>query len=106
MLTCTEEIYKGSYGFRVFGIDAVPRQVSSYVVAAFRTRTALDKLVAVLRAIDTNPLMYSHPEKFKRLERGIWEIKIGQNRLARVWDPKPTNLVALYGFNKKSDRWP
>ncbi len=63
-------------------------------------------MVAVLKAINTKPLTYSHDEKFKRLERRVWEIKIGQIRLACVWDPKPINLVAIYGFNKKTDRWP
>ncbi len=106
MLTCTAEIYKGNFGFRVFGTDLRPRQVSDYVNKTFENPRALDKLIAVLRAIDTRPLTYSHGEKFKRLEKGVWEIKIGQIRLACVWDPKPLNLIAVYGFNKKTDKWP
>jgi hypothetical protein len=106
MLTCTEEIYKGSFGFRAFGTDRQPRQVSEYMIKTFESQRNLDKLTAVLRAIDTRPLTYSHPQKFKRLEKGVWEIKIGQIRLACVWDPKPINLIAIYGFNKKVDRWP
>ncbi len=106
MLTCTEEIYKGIFGFRVFGTDFQPRQVSEYVTKAFKNERNLVKLVAVLKAINTKPLTYSHDEKFKRLERRVWEIKIGQIRLACVWDPKPINLIAVYGFNKKTDRWP
>ncbi len=106
MLTCTEEIFRGAYGFRVFGTESRSRQVSEYMERAFRGEKKLDKLVGVLAAIDTNPLMYSHEEKFKRLEKGVWEIKIGQIRLACVWDPKPINLVAIYGFDKKQDRWP
>ncbi len=106
MLTCAEEIYKGNFGFRVFGTDHQPHQVSEYMIGTFQNDRSLDKLVSVLRAIDTKPLTYSHNQKFKRLERGVWEIKIGQIRLACVWDPKPINLVAVYGFNKKTDRWP
>ena len=106
MLTCTEEIYKGNFGFRVFGTDLQTRQVSDYVIKTFGNQRNLDKLLAVLSAIDTEPLTYSHREKFKRLEKGVWEIKIGQIRVACVWDPKPLNLIAVYGFNKKADRWP
>lgn len=106
MLTCTQELYRGNFGFRVFGTDASPRQVSEFVLATFGNQRSLDKLTAVLRAIETNPLVYSHPEKFKPLEAGVWEIKIGQIRIACVWDPKPINLVAVYGVHKKTDRWP
>jgi hypothetical protein len=106
MLTCTEEIYRGGFGFRVFGTDVSPRQASEFVVATCRNQRSLDKLTAVLRAIDTAPLTYSHPEKFKRLEAGVWEIEIGRIRIACIWDPRPLNLIAVYGFQKKSDRWP
>lgn len=106
MLTSTEEIYKGNFGFRVFGTDLQPHQVSEYVKRTFKNEKTLVKLVAILKAIDTKPLTYYHPEKFKRLEKGVCEIKIGQIRLACVWDPKPINLIAIYGFNKKADRWP
>ena len=106
MLTCTEEIYKGNFGFRVFGTARQPHQVSEYMAKTFKNERNLDKLVAVLQAINTRPLTYSHYEKFKRLERGVWEIKIKQIRLACVWDPKPLHLIAVYGFNKKTDRWP
>ena len=106
MLTCSVEIYKGNFGFRVFGTDVSPRQVSEFVEQTFTNERILDKLIGVLRAVDTSPLTYSHAEKFKRLEAGVWEIKIGQIRLACLWDPKPLSLVAIYGFRKKSDKWP
>ena len=106
MLTCTEELYRKNFGFRVFGTDKEPRQVSKYIDKTFRSKKKTDQLVAVLNAINTDPLNFSHREKFKRLEPGVWEIKIKQIRLACVWDPKPLNLVAIYGFDKKADKWP
>ncbi|ORC35745.1 hypothetical protein B4O97_08900 [Marispirochaeta aestuarii] len=106
MLTCTEEIYKDNFGFRVFGKENATTQVYEFMDREFGNEKYRKKLISVLNAINSNPMFYSHPEKFKPVEDDVWEIKIKPYRIACIWDSKPYNLVAVYGFKKDKRKWP
>jgi len=64
------------------------------------------KIVRVLDAINTNPMTYTHPEKFKPLEGKIWEIKQHEIRIACYWQIRGELLVGIYGLRKKVNKWP
>jgi hypothetical protein len=105
MLTCTEEYFSGKFSFRIFGTDSLKTQVRNYLDEVL-DESFHKKLLTTLKAIDTDPLVFSHDEKFKRVEDGVWEIKIHTLRIACVWDPKPKYLIAIYSFTKKTQKWP
>ncbi len=105
MLNCTEILYSENFNFLVFGTETMPTQVRKYLDRLLERNLNQKKLTSILKAISSNPLMYSHRQKFKHLEGDVWEIKIKQIRIACVWDKKPINLIAIYGFNKKRDDW-
>lgn len=105
MLTSTEEIYKKNYRFRVYGTETLNTQVRNFLDSILVDKKIMRKLIAVLNAINTDPLLYSHEEKFKHLEKDVWEIKINSIRIACLWDKKPHNLIAFYGFKKKRQKW-
>jgi hypothetical protein len=104
MLTCTFEIYRERFSFRVFGTAKARTQVFRFLSSYLDGRTN-KKLVSVLNAINTDPLMYSHEQKFKHLEGDVWEIKIKSLRIACTWDPKPRNLIAVYAMIKDRPKW-
>lgn len=106
MLNCAEVFYSKNFNFLVFGTNTMPTQVRKYLDKVLKKDINQKKLTSILAAINSNPLMYSHDQKFKHLEADVWEIKIKQIRIACVWDKKPNNLVAIYGFNKKRNDWP
>ena len=106
MLTCTEEIFRENFGFRIFGKEDLRTQVYKFFDNEFGDAKIRRKLVSVLNAINSNPKMFSHAEKFKHLEDNVWEIKINQYRIACIWDAKPYNLIAIYAFKKNEVKWP
>ncbi|MDH5560972.1 MAG: hypothetical protein OEY59_08995 [Deltaproteobacteria bacterium] len=97
---------KANYSFWVFGKECFDTQVSKYLENILQgNRDLQHKLLHTLKAIDSNPKMYTHDQKFKLLEKNTFEIKIHQLRIACIWDPKPQNLVAIYAFSKKQTAW-
>jgi hypothetical protein len=105
MLTYTTELYNKTFVFSVFGTPDFQTEVHKYLDEKLLDEKLSKKLIAILNAINTNPLLYSHEQKFKHLEDDVWEIKIKSLRIACVWDKKPELLIAIYAFNKKYDRW-
>lgn len=105
MLTCTTEIRKYSFWLRVYGTKDNKTSVYRFLDDLLEDDSVQKKLDSVLRAINSNPLKYSHEQKFKHLEDNVWEIKIYQIRIACIWDTKPHNLIAIYGFIKKQNKW-
>lgn len=105
MLTCTSKLYTKNFIFCIFGTKKISTQVFQFLDKELENEKLNKKLISVLGAINTDPMEYNHPEKFKKLEEKVWEIKIHQLRIACVWDPKPKNLVGIYGFYKKKDKW-
>lgn len=106
MLTFTTTIYNKNFIFELFGSSEKKTQMYIFFDDEFDDEKLYDKLIAVLDAINSNPLLYSHDEKFKLLTDDIWEIKINQLRIGCLWDKKPLKLIALYAFYKKRDKWP
>jgi len=104
MLTCTTELYKRNFVFRLFGTEEAKTQVYKFIDDHLDER-ANRKLIAVLNAINTDPLRYSHDEKFKHLEGDVWEIKVKPLRIACIWDPKPIRLIGVYAMIKKTWKW-
>jgi phage-related protein len=95
-----------NYSFQVYGTAEKQTGIYKYLDRILMDERMTKKLDAVLRAIDSNPMNFSHEQKFKHLEKEVWEIKIGQVRVACIWDKKPDMLVAIYGFQKKTQKWP
>lgn len=62
------------------------------------------KIIGILGYIDQTFPNCSHAKKFKHLVDDIWEIKLGQIRIACVWES--TMLIGVYGIIKKCDAWP
>ncbi len=106
MLTITYELYKDSFSFLVFGNNKYKTQVYKFLDTVLKNELIKKKLIAVFAAINTNPRGYVHPQKFKHLEDDVWEIKIKRLRIACIWDEKPDNLVGIYAFDKKTNKWP
>jgi len=106
MLTVTTELRRYTFWFRVYGTNQNKTSVYKFLDELLEDEATQKKLDSILRAISTNPMGYSHETKFKHLEEDVWEIKIHQVRIACLWDKKPDNLIAIYGFIKKKDKWP
>ncbi len=107
MLTITIEVFSGAnFNFRIFGTPQIKTQAYKFLDQELENDKISNKLESVLRAIDTNPKGYTHPQKFKHLEKDVWEIKIKSLRIACVWDPKADYLIGIYAFNKRSNKWP
>lgn len=115
LTTVRTKIYSDKFAFYVFGSDKLKTKVYDFFRDRFEINKSkkgneireklANKLTGVLQAINTNPLIYQHQEKFKRIEGEVWEVKIHAVRIACVWDKKPDSLVAIYAFDKKSDKW-
>jgi len=106
MLTIAEKLFEGRFTLWIYGNDSNRTQVHDFLM---RVETKIEKrLETIIRQIDSAPLTYSHEDNFKLLENKVWELKfVSQGvRLACIWDPKPKHLVIIYGFEKKSQRWP
>lgn len=107
MLKCTEELYDNGVRFLIFANTERETQIYRFWYGLPERRRYFKKLISTFNNIASNPMTWSHSEKFKRLknEDNVWEIKFHQIRLACIWDPKPSTLVIFYGFKKKQNSW-
>ena len=96
----------GSPGDSNENIPEYKTQILQFLDTVLEDEKIQKKLLSVLEAINSNPMQYCHEEKFKPLEDKVWEIKCKQLRIACIWNPKPKKLVAIYGFMKKTQKWP
>ena len=106
MLTFTTELYKDVFSFCLFGTSRYKTQVYKYLDNRLTDKLISKKIISILNAINSDPIRYVHPQKFKHLEDDVWEIKIKSLRIACIWDTKPHSLIAIYAFDKKQNRWP
>ena len=96
----------GTPGDQDEDIPEYKTQILEFLDVVLEDEKEQKKVLSILEAINSNPMQYCHNEKFKPLEGKVWEIKSKQLRIACIWYPKPKKLVAIYGFMKKTDKWP
>lgn len=105
MLTANDPLWTGkNFEFYLFSKENGRSQIIDLIDEKI-TEILSKKLISVLKSIDNDPMMFSHEQKFKRLEDDVWEIKFQQWRLACIWDPKPVKLIGFYGYIKQRQDW-
>jgi hypothetical protein len=106
MLTTNDPFWTGkNVKFHLFSKENGRSQIIDLLKKDL-TEILSKKLISALKAIDNEPLMFSHEQKFKPLEGEVWEIKFGQWRIACLWDPKPYKLIGFYAYIKQRQDWP
>lgn len=109
MLSFTTNLYEGrNIKFGIYGTEAGKQtKVFEFVCKNFN-KQIVKKLTHTLNAIDSDPMRFSHEQKFKHLEGDVWEIKFLKEgiRIACLWENDKSLLIGFYAFKKESNKWP
>lgn len=96
-----------NFDFYIYGSQSHQTEIFEFFDNTICTKD-MKKIISILDAINTKPMKYRHPQKFKPLEGKLWEIKSYQIRIACFWISMMSRpvLIGVYAIIKKSDRWP